>query len=107
MKDEVSARACCKFSHTFEELIRDQGEIATIMEYDSQDSSASILSYSPIPNAISTALSTLQLCNETRLPLFVPLAHLLLGTCLVLHKQDFLHHYCIYSNTIWSSSGYL
>jgi hypothetical protein len=46
-------------------------------------------------------------CNETRLPLFVPLAHLLLGTCLVLHKQDFLHHYRIYSNTIWSSSGYL
>jgi hypothetical protein len=31
------------------------------MEYDSQDSSVSILSYSPIPNAISTALSTLHL----------------------------------------------
>jgi hypothetical protein len=61
MKNEVSARACCKFSHTFEELIGDQGEIMTIMEYDSQDSSASILSYSPIPNAISTALLTLEL----------------------------------------------
>jgi hypothetical protein len=32
-----------------------------IMEYDSQDGSASILSYSPIPNVISMALSTLEL----------------------------------------------
>jgi hypothetical protein len=32
-----------------------------IIEYDSQDGSASILSYSPIPNAISMALSTLEL----------------------------------------------
>jgi hypothetical protein len=61
MKNEVLARACCKSLHTFEELIGDQGEITTIMEYNSQDGSASILSYSPIPNAISMALLTLEL----------------------------------------------
>jgi hypothetical protein len=33
----------------------------TIMEYDSQDNSASILSYSPIPNVIPMALLTLEL----------------------------------------------
>jgi hypothetical protein len=63
MKNEVSARAYCKFSHTFKELIGDQREIVMIIEYDSKGSSASIISYSSTPNVISMTLLTLELSH--------------------------------------------
>jgi len=48
-----------KFSYTFKDLISDQGEIATIIEFDSTSDSATILFFSPI-NSDSSTLSTLE-----------------------------------------------